>query len=148
MNVHPITILELSLLSLPVLGIFLLSQFFRGKNKNVLKSLSLYLLVTVLFGYFIARPMWIDYRASLFEDKINQYLLETHGNDSWKIVHPHRNNPSRSIYHFDVYFAKQPDFVYMYYVNKSGNVIQTGFGTHNFDGNELDNAKYLELNNK
>ena len=124
---HPVTVFELLILLSPILGLLLLSVFFHGSKEKFIKTISYCLLFFVLLGYFIVRPIWIDYRASRLMEQINGYLSE-YSNGTWEIEHPHRKNPSYGKYVFHVRFSHQPDIVFSYKVNKNGEVVQTGFG--------------------
>jgi hypothetical protein len=60
-------------------------------------------------------------------EHINDYLSE-YSNGTWEIEHRHRKDPSWGKYVFHVRFSHQPDIVFLYQINKNGEVVQTGFG--------------------
>ncbi|RSD29580.1 hypothetical protein [Mesobacillus subterraneus] len=121
---HPITIIEI----LVALGIFVvvlvLGHFWAKRNRKAALVLVAFVAVAEI-GFFIIRPLWIDYHLGIKTEQLEEYLEEKYPGETFEISR--RTSRNYNPYHLEVRFENEPGWSYSYSVN-DGKIKQVGIG--------------------
>lgn len=119
---HPITLIELSLICAVLFIFFFTSFFFKGKWRRGGFITTAFVFVLILSA-FIIRPYWTDYQIVKRTTVLNDYLEEHYLDRSWEITSvDFRKYRQYNPYHLRVTFKDEPLNVYSYYVKKGKDI--------------------------
>ncbi|KZE64835.1 hypothetical protein AWM68_09265 [Fictibacillus phosphorivorans] len=126
MNLHPITVIEITFTMLFISALFA-TAFFIPKKKRKLGFYTAGILTSLVLVFFMIRPLWIHYQVSIKKEQLTHYLTNQYPGEEWNITQNigRQYNP----YIFLVEFQNEKGWNYHYYVKDALHITQNGLST-------------------
>ncbi len=135
MNLHPITVIEITFTSLFISALIVIS-FFIPKTKRKIGLYTASIITALILIFFLIRPLWINYHVFIKKEQLTQYLTDRYPSEEWSITRNigRQYNP----YIFLVEFHNEKGWEYHFYVKNADHIKQNGLttpdGARNMEG--------------
>lgn len=132
MNLHPITVIEITFTLILISALFVIA-FFIPKTKRKIGLYTASVIVTLVLAFFLIRPLWINYQVSIKKEQLTHHLKDRYPSEEWSITQNigRQYNP----YVFLVEFQNEKGWKYHFYVKDANHIKQNGLSTPDGVGN-------------